>query len=93
MAYVVDHNGSELVMAVRSDLARDLRSALRLGQHPTLEFDRHHVLQGFPAYPEAGQALAEYAILFGVIVAVAIVLLLTFGGQVSGLLSMIGGSV
>ena len=51
VVYVVDHHGSEIAIAVRSDLARDLRSALRLGEHPTLELDRHHVLRGFPGWP------------------------------------------
>jgi Flp pilus assembly pilin Flp len=42
---------------------------------------------------EAGQGLAEYALILGLIAVVAIVALLFLGGQVSDKLSVIGGTL
>jgi Flp pilus assembly pilin Flp len=43
--------------------------------------------------PEAGQGLAEYALILTLIAIVAIVALVFLGGQVSDLLSNVGNSV
>lgn len=42
---------------------------------------------------EEGQGLAEYALILALIAIVAIVALLFLGGQVSGILNTVGGSV
>jgi Flp pilus assembly pilin Flp len=43
--------------------------------------------------PEAGQGLAEYALILALIAIVAIVALLFLGEQISGILSQIGESM
>ncbi len=42
---------------------------------------------------EAGQGLAEYALILALIAIVAIVALIFLGGQISGILSTIGQSI
>jgi pilus assembly protein Flp/PilA len=42
---------------------------------------------------EAGQGLAEYALILALIAIVAIVALLFLGGQISGILQTVGNSV
>jgi Flp pilus assembly pilin Flp len=42
---------------------------------------------------EAGQGLAEYALILSLIAIVAIAALVFLGGQISGLLSTIGASI
>jgi pilus assembly protein Flp/PilA len=42
---------------------------------------------------EAGQGLAEYALILALIAIVAILALLFLGGQISGILSNVGNSV
>ena len=42
---------------------------------------------------EAGQGLAEYALILALIAIVAIIALLFLGGQVSNILSVVGNSV
>ena len=42
---------------------------------------------------EAGQGLAEYALILALIAIVAIIALIFLGGQVSTILSTVGGSV
>jgi len=42
---------------------------------------------------QAGQGLAEYALILALIAIVAIVALIFLGGQVSGILSNVGNSV
>jgi Flp pilus assembly pilin Flp len=46
-----------------------------------------------PRRAEAGQGLAEYALIFALIVIVAIVSLAFFGVSVSGMLGAIGSSI
>ena len=46
-----------------------------------------------PSRGEAGQSLAEYALILALIAIVAIASLAFFGGNLSGYLSMIGSSV
>ena len=42
---------------------------------------------------EEGQGLAEYALILALIAIVAIVALLFLGGQISGILSNVGGNI
>ena len=54
------------------------------------------VLQTLPASlrrDEEGQGLAEYALILALIAIVAIIALLFLGGQVSKILSTVGGSI
>ena len=46
-----------------------------------------------PARKEAGQGLAEYALILALIAIVAILALLFLGGQISTILSTVGNSV
>ena len=46
-----------------------------------------------PASDEAGQGLAEYALILALIAIVAIIALIFLGTQVSGILSTVGASV
>jgi pilus assembly protein Flp/PilA len=45
------------------------------------------------ARPEAGQGLAEYALILALIAIVAIVALIFLGGQISTILSRVGTSI
>jgi Flp pilus assembly pilin Flp len=50
-------------------------------------------LLGITSSDEAGQGLAEYALILALIAVIAIVALLFLGNQVSAVLSEVGGSI
>jgi pilus assembly protein Flp/PilA len=51
------------------------------------------VLRQLLAQREEGQGLAEYALILALIAIVAIIALIFLGGQVSQILSTVGGSI
>ena len=51
------------------------------------------VIQRFLSQDEDGQGLAEYALILALIAIVAIIALIFLGGQVSQILSTVGGSI
>jgi pilus assembly protein Flp/PilA len=53
----------------------------------------HQFLASFRKDDEEGQGLAEYALILALIAIVAIIALIFLGGQVSKILSTVGGSV
>jgi pilus assembly protein Flp/PilA len=52
-----------------------------------------HSLLGTLRRDEAGQGLAEYALILALIAIVAIIALIFLGGQISSILSTVGASV
>ncbi len=55
--------------------------------------DLHDDIDEPAADRDDGQGLAEYALILALIAIVAIVALIFLGGQISGILSKVGGSI